>query len=73
MYEAFQFWVPPHGWFAIWMDRFMMILKDETNIREVYAFPKSGKAQDLMMDSPSAVEDTQLDELHIKIVEEIDS
>jgi aspartyl-tRNA synthetase len=55
------------------MDRFMMILKDETNIREVYAFPKSGKAQDLMMDSPAKVEDEQLDELHIKIVEEVDS
>ena len=73
MYEAFQYGPPPHGWFAIGMDRFMMILKDETNIREVYAFPKSGKAQDLMMDSPAKVEDEQLDELHIKIVEEVDS
>jgi len=70
MYEAFQYWVPPHGWFAIWMDRFMMILKDENNIREVYAFPKSGKAQDLMMNAPSIIDQEQLDELHIKIVEE---
>jgi aspartyl-tRNA synthetase len=70
MYEAFQYWVPPHGWFAIWMDRYMMILKDEPNIREVYAFPKSWKAQDLMMNAPSIVDDDQLKELHISIIEE---
>lgn len=67
MYEAFQFWVPPHGWFAIWMDRFMMILKDEDNIREVYAFPKSGRAQDVMMNAPSIIDKSQLDELHIEL------
>jgi len=72
MYEAFQYWVPPHGWFAIGMDRIMMILKDETNIREVYAFPKSGKAQDLMMNAPTFIEENQLEELHINIVEEDD-
>jgi aspartyl-tRNA synthetase len=70
MYEAFQYGVPPHGWFAIGMDRFMMILKDENNIREVYAFPKSWKAQDLMMNAPSYIEQEQLDELHIAVVEE---
>lgn len=70
MYEAFQYWPPPHGWFAIWLDRFMMILMDEPNIREVYAFPKSWKAQDLMMNAPSFIEQEQLDELHIKIKEE---
>lgn len=70
MYEAFQYWVPPHGWFAIWMDRFMMILKDEQNIREVYAFPKSWKAQDLMMNAPAVVDEEQLKELHISVVEE---
>jgi aspartyl-tRNA synthetase len=70
MYEAFQYWVPPHGWFAIWMDRLIMILKDEDNIREVYAFPKSWKAQDLMMNAPSIIEQEQLDELHIKVQEE---
>lgn len=67
MYEAFQYWVPPHGWFAIWMDRFMMILKDENNIREVYAFPKSGRAQDVMMNAPSFIDQSQLDELHIEL------
>ncbi len=70
MYEAFQYGVPPHGWFAIGMDRFMMILKDEHNIREVYAFPKSGKAQDLMMDAPAFIDKEQLDEVHIEVKEE---
>jgi len=69
MYEAFQYWVPPHGGFAIGMDRIMMILKDEPNIREVYAFPKSGKAQDLMMNAPTFIEQDQLEELHIEVVE----
>ena len=69
MYEAFQYWVPPHGWFAIGFDRFMMILNDETNVREVFAFPKSWKAQDAMMNAPSEVDIEQLKELHIKIVE----
>jgi len=71
-YEAFQFGVPPHGWFAIWMDRLMMIYLNEDNIRDVYAFPKSGSAQDLMMNSPIKVENDQLEELSINIIEEED-
>lgn len=67
MYEAFQYGVPPHGWFAIGLDRWIMILKDEDNIREVYAFPKSGKAQDVMMGAPNVVDAIQLDELFIDI------
>jgi len=67
MYEAFQFGPPPHGWFAIGFDRLLMILKDEENIREVYAFPKSGRAQDVMMGAPSHVDQYQLDDLHIKL------
>ena len=68
MYEAFQYWVPPHWGFAIGMDRLIMILKDEDNIREIYAFPKSGKAQDLMMNTPCFVEDIQLKELSINVL-----
>jgi len=71
MYEAFQYWVPPHGWFAIGMDRLMMIYLNEDNIRDIYAFPKSGSAQDLMMNSPTSVDEIQLDELHIQVKEEI--
>lgn len=67
MYEAFQFGPPPHGGFAIGFDRLLMILKDEENIREIYAFPKSGRAQDVMMGAPSFVDQNQLDELHIKL------
>lgn len=66
MYEAFQFGCPPHGWFAFGFDRFMMIMCDEPNIREVYAFPKSNKAEDLLMRSPSVIEDDQLEELFVK-------
>ncbi len=67
MYNAFQYGVPPHGGFAFGFDRLMMILVDEPNIREIYAFPKSGKAQDAMMNAPAVVEEKQLRELHIKI------
>ncbi|MCX6824727.1 MAG: aspartate--tRNA ligase [candidate division SR1 bacterium] len=67
MYEAFQFGPPPHGGFAIGFDRLLMILKDEENIREVYAFPKSGRAQDVMMGAPGFVDQNQLDDLGIEL------
>jgi len=66
MYEAFQYWCPPHGGCAFGFDRLMMILTDESNIRETYAFPKSGRAEDVMMQAPSIIDDTQLEELSIK-------
>lgn len=47
-----------------------MILKDEPNIREIYAFPKSGRAEDVMMSAPSTLDESQLKELHITIVSE---
>ncbi len=66
MYEAFQYGAPPHGWFAFGFDRMMMILLDEPNIRECYAFPKSGKAEDTMMWAPATLLDEGvLDELGI--------
>lgn len=67
MYEAFQYSPPPHGGFAIGCDRFMMILKDEENIRECYAFPKSGRAQDVLMNAPGNVDEKQLEELYIQV------
>ena len=67
MYEAFQYWVPPHGGFALGMDRIMMVFTDEDNVREVYAFPKTWKWQDLMMNSPSKVDEEQLGDLHIEL------
>jgi aspartyl-tRNA synthetase len=69
MYSAFQYGVPPHGGFAFGFDRFLMILRDESNIREIYAFPKSGKAEDVMMNAPAEVDEVQLRELHIKVRE----
>jgi aspartyl-tRNA synthetase len=63
MYTAFRYGPPPHGWFAFGFDRLLMILSDETNIREIYAFPKSGKAEDIMMWAPSSVDPAQLKEL----------
>ncbi len=69
MYTAFQYGVPPHGGFAFGFDRLMMILCDETNIREIYAFPKSGKAEDVMMNAPTSVDEEQLRELHVKVRE----
>jgi aspartyl-tRNA synthetase len=70
MYNAFQYGAPPHGGFAFGFDRLLMILKDEPNIREVYAFPKSGRAEDTMMSAPSYVDDAQLGELHIDLLPE---
>lgn len=67
MLEALGFGAPPHGGIAWGLDRLVSILQGEPNIREVMAFPKTGDARDLMMDSPSELEGKQLKELHIKI------
>ncbi|MDD2891793.1 MAG: aspartate--tRNA ligase [Candidatus Gracilibacteria bacterium] len=71
MYNAFQYGVPPHGGFAFGFDRLLMILKDEDNIREVYAFPKSGKAEDVMMNAPNYVDDAELKVLGIEVRDEV--
>ncbi len=65
--EAFTFGTPPHGGFAPGIDRIVMILQGEPNIREVIAFPKTGEARDLMMSSPSEASNDQLRELGLLI------
>jgi len=65
--EAFDYGVPPHGGIALGLDRLIMILENEPNIREVIAFPKTGEGRDLMMGSPSEVSKDQLKELGIKL------
>ena len=69
MLEAFRFGAPPHAGIAPGLDRLVMLLCDEDNIREVIAFPKLGGGRDPMMESPSAVEAKQLQELGIAILE----
>ncbi len=68
--EAFTYGVPPHGGIAPGIDRLLMILLGEPNIREVVAFPKTGDFRDPMMGTPSDVDEKQLDELGIKIVKD---
>ena len=66
MINAFKFGAPPHGGIAPGIDRMVMLIADEPNIREVIMFPMNGKAEDLMMNAPSEVDDIALRELHIR-------
>ena len=67
MLEAFKYGAPPHGGFAPGIDRIVMLLMGEPNIREVIAFPKTGEGRDLTMNAPSSASATQLKELGIKL------
>ena len=67
MLNAFRYGAPPHGGSAPGIDRIVMLLADEPNIREVILFPMNQQAQDLMMGAPAPVEDKRLKELHLKL------
>ncbi len=69
MLEAFEYGVPPHGGFAPGIDRTVMVLAGEPNIREVIPFPKTQSAQDLMMSAPSTVDEQQLIDLNLRLRE----
>lgn len=68
LWNAFSFGPPPHGGIAPGIDRMLMLLLNEPNIREVIPFPLNQKAMDLMMNAPSAISDRQLKDVHIKLV-----
>jgi aspartyl-tRNA synthetase len=68
LYKAFKFGAPPHGGIAPGIDRIVMLLADEPNIREVIMFPMNQKAEDLLMGAPNIVNKNQLKELNIETV-----
>jgi len=70
MLNAFKFGAPPHAGCAFGIDRIFMVLENVKNIRDIIAFPKNGSGVDLMMGSPSVVDDDQLTDTHISIIEE---
>ena len=67
MIRAFEYGAPPHGDIAPGLDRILMVLWECPSIRDIYAFPKNSNGQDVMLDAPSAVDEKQLRDLHIKL------
>ena len=67
LYNAFSYGTPPHAGAAPGIDRIIMLIAGEDNIREVIAFPKNKKARDLLMRAPSKVTEEQLKDVHIKL------
>lgn len=70
LYNAFKYGTPPHAGAAPGVDRMIMLIANEDNLREIIAFPKNKKARDVLMNAPSKVAKEQLDEVHIKLIEE---
>ncbi len=70
LYNAFHYGAPPHGGWAIGIDRLMMILMDEPNIRDIYAFPLNSNGVDLLMNAPSQVDQKQLDDVGLQLKRE---
>jgi aspartyl-tRNA synthetase len=68
LWNAFHYGPPPHAGIAPGFDRILRMLEDQTNLREVIAFPLNQAARDLLMGAPSPVSDSQLTELHIRVV-----
>ena len=67
MLDAFEYGAPPHGGIALGIDRWIALLTQQENIREVQAFPKTGTGSDLMLGAPSPVETSQLAELGLQL------
>ena len=67
--QAFEYGAPPHGGIALGLDRLVMLFRDEPNIREVIAYPKNQKAEDLMLGAPSIMPDEEIEEMGIKVLE----
>ena len=67
LYNAFKYGAPPHGGIAPGIDRIVMLLANEPNIREVIMFPMNQQAQDLLMEAPSKIDNNQLKELSLKV------
>lgn len=70
LYNAFQYGTPPHAGAAPGVDRMIMLMTNEDNLREIIAFPKNKKARDVLMGAPSRVTEEQLRDVHIKLIEE---
>ena len=70
LFNAFNYGAPPHAGAAPGIDRMIMLLLEENNIREVIAFPKNSKARDVLMKAPAKVTKQQLKDVHIKIIDQ---